>query len=65
VNMISANLLRRLERLEEEIIVRDPIVIQIRPADATGKLTGEEIVFKVPPSPAQNVPRARVGSRYR
>jgi len=64
--MIRAKLLRRLEKLEEEIIpVRNPIVIHVRAVDSTGKLTGEEIVFKVPPEPAQNVPPVRVGSRGR
>ena len=65
VNVIRANLLRRLERLEETIPVREPIVLHIRPVDSTGKLTGEEIVFNVPPSPMQNVPRGRVESRGR
>lgn len=65
--MIRTNLLRRLERLEEEMTpVGEPIELHLVPVDSTGKPTGEGLLLKIPVfRPAQNVPRGRVRSRGR
>ena len=51
--MISKNIARRLERLEDSLlpVLEEPLVIRIISVDADGRRTDSGIEFKVPAVP--------------